>query len=90
MFYSEGWFSVTPQVVAEHIARVMVTHQDAVIVDAFCGVGGNAIQLAYHGARGMFRRCRCGVIHPIRFASLYSVNPFLAHDIHDILNFIAV
>ncbi|XP_037088496.1 LOW QUALITY PROTEIN: trimethylguanosine synthase-like [Pollicipes pollicipes] len=39
----DGWFSVTP----EHIARHLADRCRAdVIVDAFCGVGGNAIQFA--------------------------------------------
>ncbi|XP_046732306.1 trimethylguanosine synthase isoform X1 [Silurus meridionalis] len=46
----EGWFSVTPEKIAEHIAqRVQVESQTLVIVDAFCGVGGNAIQFALAG-----------------------------------------
>ncbi|KAM6282253.1 trimethylguanosine synthase [Porphyrio hochstetteri] len=43
----EGWFSVTPEKIAEHIAaRVSQSFNCDVIVDAFCGVGGNAIQFA--------------------------------------------
>ncbi|NWX84640.1 TGS1 synthase, partial [Nothoprocta pentlandii] len=43
----EGWFSVTPEKIAEHIAvRVSQSFDCDVIVDAFCGVGGNAIQFA--------------------------------------------
>ena len=40
----EGWFSVTPEKIAEHIAERC---QSDVVVDAFCGVGGNAIQFAF-------------------------------------------
>ena len=39
----EGWFSVTPERIAQHIAERC---RSDVIVDAFCGVGGNAIQFA--------------------------------------------
>ncbi|KAI6219517.1 Trimethylguanosine synthase [Aphelenchoides fujianensis] len=46
----EGWFSVTPERVAEHIARRMVKREGAIILDAFTGVGGNAIQFAKQGA----------------------------------------
>jgi trimethylguanosine synthase len=46
----EGWFSVTPELIATHIADRMVTHKDCVILDAFTGVGGNAIQFALKGA----------------------------------------
>ncbi|XP_069813661.1 trimethylguanosine synthase [Dendropsophus ebraccatus] len=46
----EGWFSVTPEKIAEHIAhRVRQCISGAVVVDAFCGVGGNAIQFALAG-----------------------------------------
>ncbi|KAM5158394.1 trimethylguanosine synthase isoform 1-T1 [Mantella aurantiaca] len=48
----EGWFSVTPEKIAEHIAqRVRQCIKNAVVVDAFCGVGGNAIQFALAGMR---------------------------------------
>ena len=40
----EGWFSVTPEKIAEHIAERC---RCDVVVDAFCGVGGNAIQFAF-------------------------------------------
>uniref|UniRef100_A0A8C6HIW0 Trimethylguanosine synthase n=1 Tax=Mus spicilegus TaxID=10103 RepID=A0A8C6HIW0_MUSSI len=48
----EGWFSVTPEKIAEHIAgRVSQSFRCDVIVDAFCGVGGNTIQFALTGKR---------------------------------------
>jgi 16S rRNA G966 N2-methylase RsmD len=40
----ESWFSVTPEKIALHIANRFIGHK--VIVDAFCGVGGNTIQFA--------------------------------------------
>lgn len=49
----EGWFSVTPERIAEHIAQRIQhsgVHAD-IVVDAFCGVGGNAIQFALTGKR---------------------------------------
>eukprot|EP00300_Choanocystis_sp_HF-7_P014857 c18855_g1_i3.p1 GENE.c18855_g1_i3~~c18855_g1_i3.p1 ORF type:complete len:207 (-),score=49.04 c18855_g1_i3:17-637(-) len=39
----EGWFSVTPEAIARHIAQRC---KGGVVVDAFCGVGGNTIQFA--------------------------------------------
>ncbi|ORZ00610.1 RNA cap guanine-N2 methyltransferase-domain-containing protein [Syncephalastrum racemosum] len=39
----EGWFSVTPERIAEHIASRC---QSDIVIDAFCGCGGNAIQFA--------------------------------------------
>uniref|UniRef100_A0A8D0BUD5 Trimethylguanosine synthase n=1 Tax=Salvator merianae TaxID=96440 RepID=A0A8D0BUD5_SALMN len=48
----EGWFSVTPEKIAEHIAdRVRCLFSSDIIVDAFCGVGGNAIQFGLAGKR---------------------------------------
>ncbi|XP_029380342.1 trimethylguanosine synthase [Echeneis naucrates] len=49
----EGWFSVTPERIAEHIA-LRVEHKFhgcQLVVDAFCGVGGNAIQFALTGKK---------------------------------------
>ncbi|KAF0384360.1 RNA cap guanine-N2 methyltransferase-domain-containing protein [Gigaspora rosea] len=40
----EGWYSVTPEDVAIHIAERC---RCDIIIDAFCGVGGNAIQFAF-------------------------------------------
>ncbi|TNY19061.1 hypothetical protein DMC30DRAFT_398707 [Rhodotorula diobovata] len=45
----EGWYSVTPENVAAQIAERC---RSGVVVDAFCGVGGNAIQFAFTCERG--------------------------------------
>lgn len=51
----EGWYSVTPEVIADHIAAeahsIALTNKTdhdtpVVVLDAFCGVGGNTIQFA--------------------------------------------
>ncbi|KAF9950487.1 Trimethylguanosine synthase [Mortierella alpina] len=39
----EGWYSVTPEKIAAHIAARCASD---IIIDAFCGVGGNSIQFA--------------------------------------------
>ncbi len=39
----ESWFSVTPERIAEHIARRI---KGLNVLDAFCGAGGNLIQFA--------------------------------------------
>lgn len=39
----EGWFSVTPEKIARHIAQRC---QSGIVIDAFCGCGGNSIQFA--------------------------------------------
>ena len=44
-----GWFSVTPESIAEHIAWRCAC---GVIIDAFCGVGGNTVQFALTCERG--------------------------------------
>lgn len=49
IYFLEGWFSVTPEKIAEHIAERC---QCDLIIDAFCGVGGNAIQFAFFCERG--------------------------------------
>ncbi|XP_066249823.1 trimethylguanosine synthase-like isoform X2 [Euwallacea similis] len=40
----ESWYSVTPEIIAKHAARRCCCD---VIVDGFCGAGGNAIQFAF-------------------------------------------
>eukprot|EP00795_Rhopilema_esculentum_P007756 gene7756-13599_t len=40
----ESWFSVTPEKIAEHIAERC---RCDVVIDAFCGAGGNTVQLAF-------------------------------------------
>lgn len=45
----EGWFSVTPEQIADHVAaRVaeLARGRSIVLLDAFCGCGGNAIAFA--------------------------------------------
>ena len=45
----EGWYSVTPEAIATQIAERC---RCGTIVDAFCGVGGNAIAFAQTCERG--------------------------------------
>jgi len=48
----EGWYSVTPEVIAWHHAKRLVASmgsQRCLAVDAFGGMGGNSIQLALAG-----------------------------------------
>ena len=46
----EGWYSVTPEAVADHVASAMFTKLGSksgmTVLDAFCGCSGNSIQLA--------------------------------------------
>jgi len=45
---SEGWYSITPEAIANHIAKKLSSTggKDLVVLDAFCGCGGNAIAFA--------------------------------------------
>ncbi len=43
----ESWYSVTPEAIANHISAHLVSNRDdAIILDPFCGCGGNAIAFA--------------------------------------------
>ncbi|ORY77387.1 RNA cap guanine-N2 methyltransferase-domain-containing protein [Protomyces lactucae-debilis] len=42
----ESWYSVTPESLAVQIAQVCASHGARVIIDLFCGAGGNAIAFA--------------------------------------------
>jgi trimethylguanosine synthase len=49
----ESWFSVTPEAIANHHATKITEYTNAaegppVVLDAFCGAGGNAIAFARH------------------------------------------
>ncbi|PVU89711.1 hypothetical protein BB561_005193 [Smittium simulii] len=41
----ESWYSVTPEPIALHVAKRC---KNKVVIDAFCGSGGNTIQFALH------------------------------------------
>ena len=43
---NESWYSVTPERIAQHIAHRFTSNGINVIIDAFCGAGGNTIQFA--------------------------------------------
>ena len=43
----ESWYSVTPEAIANHISAHLVgNREDAIVLDPFCGCGGNAIAFA--------------------------------------------
>lgn len=54
MFYKflESWFSVTPEKVACHTAERC---RCDLIIDAFCGAGGNTIQFAMTCLKGTIK-----------------------------------
>ncbi len=43
MLDEESWYSVTPEVVADYVSSKVVAD---VVLDAFCGAGGDTIKLA--------------------------------------------
>lgn len=77
--FAEGWFSVTPEKIAEHIAgRVSQSFNCDIIVDAFCGVGGNTIQFALTGKRGNVviydrKKCHFQLVQRIRLPLFISL-----------------
>ncbi|KAF7637480.1 hypothetical protein Mgra_00002999 [Meloidogyne graminicola] len=46
----EAWFSVTPEMLGQHVADRLVRIKNCVILDAFAGSGGNSIQFALKGS----------------------------------------
>ena len=66
----ESWFSVTPEKIAQHTAERC---RCDVVVDAFCGAGGNSIQFAFTCERGtssfeMVRTVKCETCLTVRNA----------------------
>jgi len=47
------WFSVTPELLAKHVAERLVPIKGCTIFDPFAGSGCNSIQFALRGAFGM-------------------------------------
>jgi trimethylguanosine synthase len=66
----EGWYSITPELVADRIAERC---RCDTILDAFCGVGGNAIAFA--------KTCERGTSIPPGLPSLVETSPVIALDI---------
>lgn len=48
MLDEESWYSVTPEPIARHIAERCIAKDSTgtIVIDAFCGAGGNTIQFA--------------------------------------------
>ena len=101
----EGWFSVTPEIIANHIAERMCAHvssendkhekepsQKLVVLDAFTGVGGNAIAFAL---RPEVDRVVCVDLNPNRLqmaahnCQVYEIPPeklvFICADACDVM-----
>lgn len=51
IYFTESWYSVTPERIAKQIARRC---KCKVIIDAFCGAGGNTIQFAFTCKKGTY------------------------------------
>ena len=62
---TEGWYSVTPEAIAVHIAERFRGLEP--VCDAFCGVGGNTIQFAKVSGTNASQKSVIGVeIDPVR------------------------
>lgn len=48
-FIAESWFSVSPEKVAAYTAQRCKCD---IVIDAFCGAGGNTIQFALNSSKG--------------------------------------
>lgn len=92
----EGWYSVTPEAIAHHIATeahaIALTNKSSaitVIVDAFCGVGGNTIQFAKYFDKVIAIDLDAGRLEMARHnATIYGVADrieFIHGDVFDIL-----
>lgn len=89
----ESWYSVTPEKIAAHHARRLTALSppggDSVIVDAFCGCGGNAIQFAHYASQVVAIDSNAPRLELAKHnASVYGVGEhidFLAGDVHDVL-----
>ena len=43
LFFNIGWWSVTPEIIAEYTAELA---KGCSVIDGFCGSGGNVIQFS--------------------------------------------
>lgn len=68
----EGWYSATPELIADHIAHRC---RCDTILDAFCGVGGNTIAFAKTCEHGMY------VVNPSRPRLTRALSTVIALDI---------
>ncbi|WAR24071.1 TGS1-like protein [Mya arenaria] len=90
----EGWFSVTPEKIAEHIADRC---RCDVILDAFCGAGGNSIQFAFTCERvyGVEDRIEF-IVGPTLKADVVFLSPpwggprYLSADVFDLETMMAI
>ena len=80
----EAWYSVTPEKIAQQIAQVMSC---GLIVDAFCGVGGNAIQFAKTCSRVIAIDIDCKKVEMARHnARVYGVEEKIDFIVGDFFN----
>ena len=73
-FPPEGWFSATPEKIAQHLAERC---RCDLIVDAFCGIGSNTIQFAFTCERGEV----CVVCECVRACEVWRVQCVRCGDV---------
>ena len=82
---SISWYSVTPEgiayQIAQHMRDCLPLSENGIILDGFCGSGGNVIQLAnvFNNVVGMdidMKKLLCAKHN----SQVYQVNPILVHD----------
>ena len=84
MLDEEAWYSVTPEKIAEDIAKKMSCH---LVVDAFCGAGGNAIQFAKTCSRVIAIDIDCKKVEMARHnARVYGVEEKIDFIVGDFFN----
>lgn len=95
----EGWYSVTPEIIADHIAKeahsialtnkTSETSSSTVILDAFCGVGGNTIQFAKYFDRVIAVDLDSSRLEMARYnATIYGVADRIQFILGDVFTFL--
>lgn len=74
----EMWYSVTPEAIAAHVASRVAGEGEKLILDAFCGAGGNSIQFAMAGLQVVAVDIKQEHIDlAIHNAKIYEMNEFI-------------
>lgn len=88
----ESWYSVTPELIAKHIAKRTLENRIMLLLDGFCGAGGNTIQFADYirenpkkTAPFVFAidKCESRVYMASHNSKIYNVNRYIEFIIGD-------